>query len=98
MTRMEAEMAASATAARKALGAMTGLVPAATAQQLTAAAGALDRFSAINAEIVTLSRRNSDVRSLALSLGRKRTVTAVCDDILQRLSEALARRRFDATR
>jgi hypothetical protein len=48
-------------------------------RQSLEAAAALDRFTAINTEIVTLSRRNSNVRSLALSLGRKRTVTALCD-------------------
>jgi hypothetical protein len=50
-----------------------------------AAAAALDRFSAIHREIITLSRRNSDVRSLALSLGRKRMIVAQCDDQLRAL-------------
>ena len=66
---------------------MKGLLPPAAGPQLAAAAAALDRFKAINAELVTLSRRNSNVRSLALSLGRKRTVTAECDDILHALEE-----------
>ena len=98
MSRMEAAMAASEAAARKALGALKGLFPPAAETQLNAAATALDRFTAINAEIVTLSRRNSNVRSLALSLGKKRTVTAECDDILQALEEALAKHHFAATR
>ena len=51
-----------------------------------------------NAEIVALSRRNSNVRSLALSLGKKRTVTAECDESLQALEDALARHHFAATR
>ena len=53
---------------------------------------------AIHKEIITLSRRNSDVRSLALSLGRKRTVTAECEEQLQALEEALAKHEFTATR
>ena len=52
-----------------------------------AAAEALDRFMAVNDEIVTLSRRNSNVRSLALSLGRKRMVTAECEDDLRALEK-----------
>ncbi len=52
----------------------------------------------INDEIVTLSRRNSNVRSLALSLGRKRTVTAECADDLRALEQALAKHEFSATR
>jgi hypothetical protein len=98
MSRMETEMAASEAAARKALDTLKSLLPPAAGPQLAAAAAALDRFKAINAELVTLSRRNSNVRSLALSLGRKRTVTAECDDMLQALEEALAKHDFTATR
>ena len=98
MTQMEAEMAASEAAARKALSTLDGLLAGAVAPQLAAATAALDRFTAINTEIVTLSRRNSNVRSLALSLGRKRTVTALCDDALGALEASLAKHDFEATR
>ena len=98
MSRMEGEMAASEAAARTGLDTMKALLPAGAGPQLAAATAALDRFKAINAELVTLSRRNSNVRSLALSLGRKRTVTAECDDILHALEEALATHDFTATR
>jgi hypothetical protein len=98
MTRMETAMAASETAARKALEAMKPLLTAGGGSQLAAAMAALDRFTAINAELVALSRRNSNVRSLALSLGKKRTVTAECDDLLQALEDALAKHHFAATR
>jgi len=98
MSRMEAEMAASEAAARKTCDILKGLLPSAAGAQLAAAAAALDRFTVINAELITLSRRNSNVRSLALSLGRKRTVTAECDDILQALEDALAKHDFTATR
>ncbi|MCU1386107.1 MAG: hypothetical protein JWL71_4804 [Acidobacteria bacterium] len=98
MTRMEASMTASEAAARQALEGLKGLRPAPDGSRITAAAGALDRFTAVNAEIVTLSRRNSNVRSLALSLGRKRTVTAECDDLLQQLEDTLAQHHFSATR
>ena len=98
MSRMEAEMAASEAAARKALSTLGGLLTGAVAPQLAAATAALDRFTAINTEIVTLSRRNSNVRSLALSLGRKRTVTALCDDALGALEASLATHDFGATR
>jgi hypothetical protein len=52
----------------------------------------------IHKEIITLSRRNSDVRSLALSLGDKRKVTAECEAHLQALEDALAKHEFSATR
>ena len=98
MSQMEAQMSASEVAARNAVDALKSLLPPAAGRQLDAAAAALDRLKAINAELVKLSRRNSNVRSLALSLGRKRTVTAECDDILHGLEEALAKHDFSATR
>jgi hypothetical protein len=98
MTRMEKTMAASVAAARKAVEALKGPLPPAASPQIAAAVSALDRFTAINTDLVTLSRRNSNVRSLALSLGKKRTVTAECDDLLQALEDALATHHFSATR
>jgi hypothetical protein len=98
MARLEEEMAASRATARRALGELRKVLGTAGAAQMSAATEALDRFEKINAELVTLSRRNSNVRSLALSLGRKRTVTALCDDQLRALEEALAKHAFSATR
>jgi hypothetical protein len=98
MSNMESAMAASETAARKALDSLKGLLPPGAAPQLATTADDLARFTAINAEIVALSRRNSNVRSLALSLGKKRTVTAEGEDLLQALEDALARHHFAATR
>ena len=98
MSRMEGEMAAAQAVARKTLDGLNAVLPSAARPQLAAAAAALDSFTAINAELVKLSRRNSNVRSLALSLGRKRTVTAECDDTLHALEDALAKHDFTATR
>jgi hypothetical protein len=92
MTRMEARMTALAASARRALEELR-----ATPQYVDAIAQ-LDRFIAINDELVKLSRRNSNVRSLALSLGRKRMVTAECEDDLRALEQALSRHEFTATR
>jgi hypothetical protein len=98
MTRMEEQMSRSEAAARRALGELKGLVEPAAGPQLAQAAAALDRFAAVNKDILALSRRNSNVRSLALSLGRKRTVTAACEDQLRVLDETLAERQLSATR
>jgi hypothetical protein len=97
MKRMEAEMATAEAAARKLLEQLKSKLPEA-APQLASAGAALDRFKAIHAEILSLSMRNSDVRSLALSLGRKRTVIAQCDEQLRALQELLAKRSLEATR
>lgn len=98
MTQMETQMTASAARAQKAVDELKGMLPSTSRAQLDAAAAALDRFLSIHEEIITLSRRNSDVRSLALSLGEKRKVTAECEAHLQALEEALAKHEFTATR
>jgi hypothetical protein len=98
MTRMEQQMASSEAAARRAVETLAGLVPSASRPQLNAASAAMDRFMSVNAEIVALSRRNSHVRSLALSLSQKRTLTARCEETLLALQDALAKRDFGGTR
>jgi hypothetical protein len=98
MTRMEKRMSTSEAAARRALEKLASLAPRESRPQIIAAAAALDRFAGLNTQIVALSRRNSNVRSLALSLGRKRTLTAACEDSLRALRDALAKRGFTATR
>jgi hypothetical protein len=94
MTRMEKEMATSETAARKALEALRPLLPASAQGQLRTATAALDKFVDLNMQIITLSRRNTNVRSLALSLDEKRTMTTSCEESLRALHAALAKRGF----
>ena len=98
MTRMEKRMATSEAAARSALETLATLVRPASRPQLAAATAALDRFMGLNAQIIALSRRNTNVRSLALSLDQKRTLTAACEDSLRALQDALAKRGFTGTR
>jgi hypothetical protein len=97
MSHMEAQMATLEQSARTAIGDLKRRMPAAE-PAVTAALAALDQFKAVNSEIVALSRRNSNVRSLALSLGRKRVVTAECNDQLRALLEVLDGHRLNATR
>ncbi|MEQ1730623.1 MAG: hypothetical protein ABL982_19820 [Vicinamibacterales bacterium] len=98
MDRMEQQMATLEQTAREAVGRLRSARSAPSSGALDTATAALDRFMAVNRDIVQLSRRNTNVRSLALSLGRKRVVVAECEDELNRLDEALARHSFDATR
>jgi hypothetical protein len=98
MTRIEARMTAAERVARDQLTMLVGLVAPASRTQLTAVSTALDQFMARNAEIIALSRRNTNVRSLALSLGQKRMLTATCEDSLRALQDALGKRGFSATR
>lgn len=98
MAQMESAMQALDAGAAAALDDLRRDLPGRARADLDAAAGALTDFRKTNAEIVELSRRNSNVRSLALTLGRKRVVTAECDSQLKILEDALARHDFKATR
>jgi hypothetical protein len=66
--------------------------------RLGSATDALNRFMILNAQIVALSRQNSNVRALALSLGQRRIVAAACEERLRALQEALAARSFRGTK
>jgi hypothetical protein len=96
MTRMEAAMTGAAARARASLEQLTDRLPA--ARGLADARTALERFMAVHAEILDLSRRNSNVRALALSLGRKRTVAADAEAQIIGVEEALKTHDFTATR
>ena len=98
MTRLEARMAAAETSARASVAALTELLGPASQPALEGVEEALDRFFQTHAELLTLSRRNTDVRSLALSLGEKRRLTAACDESLIALQESLGKRGDRATR
>ena len=97
MDQMEQQMATlerNARAAVERLRAQGG----GAAREHESATAALDRFVSVNQQIVQLSRRNTNVRSLALTLGRKRVVAAEAEDQLRSLGEALAAHTFQGTR
>jgi len=98
MTVLEQRMSAAADDARSRIARLRTLLGESGPQQLAAASDAFERFMGVNRNLVALSRRNSNVRSLALTLGRKRVVAAECLDQLRVLEENLARHGSQATR
>ena len=98
MTRMEKSMATSEAAARNALTTLSSLVEPRSQPNIVAAKAVLDRFMAVNQQIITLSRRNTNVRSLALSLNEKGKVIPQCEEVLHALRDALAKRGAVGTR
>ena len=98
MTKMEKQMATSQTAAQKALDALRPLAAASSRSKVDAAAAALNRFLEVNAQLIALSRRNTNVRSLMLSLDEKRKLTIACQDNLRALQSALAKRGYSGIR
>jgi hypothetical protein len=95
MSRLEKEMAAHEVAAREALKALAGVAPQ---EALDAGTAALDRFEKLSGDLVGLSRRNTNVKSLALSLKPKPALTAACEASLGALEAALGKRGFTGTR
>jgi hypothetical protein len=98
MSRLEKRIATLEAGARSALAALAPLVQPASRPRLGAATAALDRFMGVNTQIIALSRRNSNVRSLALSLNQKGKLAGACEDSLRALRRALQERGFTGTR
>lgn len=99
MTSLEAQMASNERAARAAIASLSSPTGApATAAALDQASKAFDRFIAQNAEVVRLSRKNTNVRSLAMVLGPKPERIAACEGALDRVIAALATRTTGGTR
>lgn len=89
MDRMEASMLEEETRARRALAGLGALSRLRGDSDFAAASSALARYVDIKARIVALSRDNTNVRSLALSLNQKRRSLALCLDALGALKQAI---------
>jgi hypothetical protein len=89
MDEIEAVMHSRDAQVTSALQRLQALVDAAGQPLLAAAWASYKEFQTINADIVDLSRQNSNVRSAALSLGQKRKTAAQCQDALAALQESV---------
>jgi hypothetical protein len=98
MARLEQRMTASEGTARGALETLATIVPPGPRSRLDVAKAALDQFMKANADILALSHRNTNVRSLALSLTQKPALVAACEERLRALNDALAKRGFGMAR
>jgi hypothetical protein len=73
-------------------------VPPEKRSSLEEAEAALAEIQKVTAQVIALSRQNTNIKSFGLSLGRKRMISARCDEILSALQEAVRGREFKATR
>jgi hypothetical protein len=97
MTTMEDQMALADRDARRALADLQPLVPKG-GTSLSEANTALNQLKTVNDQIVQLSRRNTNVRSLALALGQLHALRARCEAALQALTDSLSQHEFKATK
>lgn len=95
MSRLEAQMAA---LEKQASDGLKELEPSLGPATSGAARTALDRFQAQSRELITLSRRNTNVLSLSLAMSRLPPLTTACEAALDALAQALDKRGFTGTR
>jgi Four helix bundle sensory module for signal transduction len=89
MDQMEATMAREEVDVRKDLDDLVALEQPEASADLTTAASSFAHYVEIKAQILKLSRANTNVRSLALSLKEKRKAMSVCLDALASLKQAI---------
>jgi hypothetical protein len=98
MSELEQRMVVQQAEAEASLKQLASLGGAEVTSAVDAASAALARFNSFHRQLLALSRRNSNVRSLALTLGQKQTLTAACQASITSLRARLQERDFKATR
>jgi hypothetical protein len=86
---MEAQMSKEDREVRRSLDALSALPGLAGNPDLKTAAANYAQFNETRAQIIKLSRENTNVRSLAISLTQKRKTTLLCQDALAALQQAI---------
>jgi hypothetical protein len=99
MDKLENLMGVNEKKARNALGNISRLTDRQGKSTFNDALVAFSKFMEVHKEVVRLSRMNTNIKSLQLSLGRKRKAAAQCEEILNSLQNAVQTgRSFKATR
>jgi chemoreceptor-like protein with four helix bundle sensory module len=89
MDRLEASMVGEEVQVRKDLDGLAALPGLEGDADLATAASSFVRYGEVKARILPLSRENTNVRSLALSLGQKRKAMILCLDALNAMKQAI---------
>ncbi len=90
MDELEALMAKDDREVRAALDGLAAQPELRADPDLATARSSYARFSEVRTQILALSRENTNVRSLAISLDQKRKAMSVCQDALYALQQAIA--------
>lgn len=89
MDQMEVSMSKEAADVRKDLDGLAALAEPEADADVTTAASQFGQYEKLKTQILALSRENTNVRSLALSLNQKRKAMALCLDALNALKVAI---------
>ena len=98
MDKIETQIQAKEKEVLKSIEELAGIEGKESQAALLQAKTAFSEFMEVTAEVIKLSRRNSNVKSLELSLGRKRKVAAQCEEILAAFQESVHDRPFKAAK
>jgi hypothetical protein len=98
MDQLEARMTTEEAAARQSLAALEEVLAPAKPESLVEAKADFAELMALTSQVVKLSRQNSNIKSLELSMGRKRIIAAQCDEVLAALQEAVKQTTYRATK
>jgi hypothetical protein len=98
MNRIEQAIHAKEELVHRSLAIVARLAPADKQPYLVEAQAANREFTAVTATVIELSRQNTNVDSLGISLDRKQKAAALCEAVLDQLHAAFNRQAFDATR
>jgi hypothetical protein len=94
MDELEVQMTREDQEVRKDLDALAAINKLLGDPDLEAATADYARFTEVRGRILVLSRENTNVRSLALSLDQKRKALFVCQDVLSALQQAILEERI----
>lgn len=98
MDRIEAQMKEEDSTVADSLGALSSLAGTDQSDIVKQAQAAFAEFEAVTAEVVRLSRQNSNVKSLELSFGKKRSMAAQCGSVLAAFQETVHNKTYKATK
>ncbi len=89
MDQIETQIKAEENVVAKSLDGLAEIVGDENNNLLLQAKTSFSEFNKVTAQVIKLSRQNSNIKSLEFSLGRKRKIAAQCDEILAAFQETV---------
>jgi hypothetical protein len=98
MDQIEAQMKMEENKVADSFAALSDLVGTESLEAVSQAKTAFAEFAAVTAEVMQLSRKNSNVKSMELSFGKKRRIAAQCDAVLAAFQATVHNKTYKATK
>jgi hypothetical protein len=98
MDKIEQRMKSYEESARKALETLRRIPDLRSKEDLKNAESAFERFMSLTTEVIRLSRMNTNIKSVELSLGKERLISSKCQEILATLQKKIQTQGSKATK